>query len=158
MNLLTRWKPFGTARWDPLNRLDDMQQQMSHLFDLAPLRSESGRELMAVAEWAPPVDITEDEQEYLIQMELPEIKREEMKLNIEHGVLSVSGERKKENEEKTRKQHRIERSYGRFVRSFTLPDDASPANVKAEFKNGVLCIHVPKDEMAKPKSIDIKVS
>ena len=103
------------------------------------------------------MDITEDDKEYLMKADLPEMKKEEIKVNVEDGVLSVSGERKTEKEEKNKKFHRIERSYGTFQRSFTLPDDADGAKVAAEFKDGVLKVHLPKNAIAKPKAIAVKV-
>ena len=103
-------------------------------------------------------DISEDEKEYLIKTELPDLKREDVKVTVENGVLTISGERKFEKEEKKRKYHRVERGYGSFARSFTLPDDAEGNMVKAEFKNGVLMVHLPKNEKAKPKQIEVKVA
>ena len=86
------------------------------------------------------------------------MNKEEVKVTVEGGVLSISGERKAEKEEKDKKYHRIERSYGTFVRSFTLPEGAATDKVSAEFKDGVLKVHLPKDEKAKPKSIEVKIS
>jgi HSP20 family protein len=129
------------------------------MYGRAPLRKDSEKEeAMTVAEWAPLVDIVEDEKEYLIKAELPEVKREDVKVSVEEGVLTVSGERKFEKEEKGKKYHRIERAYGCYARSFTLPDDADPSKVTAEFKDGVLKVHLPKSEKAKPKSVEIKVA
>jgi len=104
------------------------------------------------------VDIAEDDKEYVITAELPEIKKEGVKVTVESGVLTISGERKFEKEEKGKKYHRIERAYGSFVRSFTVPDDADGSKVSAEFKEGVLRVHMPKSEKARPKSVEIKVS
>jgi HSP20 family protein len=104
------------------------------------------------------VDIAEDEKEYLITAELPQVKKEEVKLTVERGVLTLTGERKFEKEEKGRKYHRIERAYGSFVRSFSVPDDADSGKVTADFKDGVLRVHLPKSEKAQPKAIDIKVA
>jgi HSP20 family protein len=85
------------------------------------------------------------------------MKKEEINVSVQEGVLSVSGERKAEKEEKNKKFHRIERSYGSFLRSFTLPEDADGAKVAAEFKEGVLKVHLPKNPVVKPKTIDVKV-
>lgn len=104
------------------------------------------------------MDIAEDDKEYVITAELPEIKKEGVKVTVESGVLTISGERKFEKEEKGKKYHRIERAYGSFVRSFTVPDDADGSKVSAEFKEGVLRVHMPKSEKARPKSVEIKVS
>ena len=110
-----------------------------------------------MAEWSPLVDITEDEKEYLIQAELPDMKKEDVRLTVENDVLAISGERKFEKEEKGRKYHRIERAYGSFVRSFSLPEDADGSNVTADFKDGMLQVHLPKSVKAKQKTIEIKI-
>jgi HSP20 family protein len=103
------------------------------------------------------VDISEDNNEYVVKAELPEMKKEEVKVSVENGELTISGERKIEKEEKGKKYHRIERSYGSFMRSFTLPETVSGEKVSAEFKDGILTVHLPKDEKTKPKSIEVKV-
>lgn len=112
---------------------------------------------MTVAQWSPAVDISEDEKEYVVKAELPDLKKEDVKVCVEDGDLTISGERKFEKEEKGKKYHRIERSYGSFVRSFTLPEGVSGDKVSASFKDGVLEVHLPKDEKAKPKSVEVKV-
>ena len=153
MNALTRWNPF--------REMEDMQRRMSTLFDWSPLRRSSmtpGEENISVPEWAPLVDIAEDEKEYLIKVELPEVQKDNVKVTTEGGTLTISGERKSEREEKGRKFHRMERYYGRFERSFSIPDDAEGDNVKAEFKDGVLRVHLAKSEKARPKQIEVKVS
>jgi HSP20 family protein len=114
-------------------------------------------EALLPREWAPRVDITEAEKEFLIKAELPEVKKEEVKVTVENGVLSITGERKLEKEEKGKKYHRIERAYGRFERSFTLPEGTEPAKVTSEFKEGVLTVHLPKNPKATPKAIEVKV-
>jgi HSP20 family protein len=116
-----------------------------------------GKEALTVAEWSPLVDIMEDEKEYLIQAELPDMKKENVRLTVENEVLAISGERKFEKEEKDRKYHRIERAYGSFVRSFSLPEDADGSKVTADFKDGMLQVHLPKSVKAKPKAIEIRV-
>ena len=113
---------------------------------------------MTVAEWSPLVDISENDQEYLIKAELPEVRKEDVKITAEKGTLTIMGERKFEKEETGRKYHRVERAYGSFGRSFSLPEDASPAKVSAEFKDGVLVVHLVKDEKAKPQQIEVKVA
>jgi len=113
---------------------------------------------MAAVEWSPLVDISEDDKEYLIKAELPEVKKEDVKVTAEEGRLTIMGERRFEKEEKGRKYHRVERAYGSFGRSFSLPDDADSAKVSAEFKDGVLTVHLVKDEKAQPRQIDVKIS
>ncbi len=146
------------TRWDPFRELDDLQSRLSTMFGRAPIRKNGeGKEAMTVAEWAPLVDITEDEKEYLIKAELPEVKKEDIKLTVHDDVMTITGERKFEKEEKGKKYHRVERAYGSFARSFTLPEDADPAKVAADYKEGVLKVHLPKSEKAKPKSVEVKV-
>ena len=148
-------------RWDPFREMDETQRRLSSLFDLRPFRRGSAtpeEENMTVAEWAPLVDIAEDDKEYLIKAELPEVQKDEVKVTVESGTLTISGERKAEKEEKGRKFHRVERYYGRFERNFSVPDDADSGNVKAEFKDGVLRVHLAKSEKAHPKQIEVKVS
>ncbi|HYY12930.1 MAG TPA: Hsp20/alpha crystallin family protein [Chthoniobacterales bacterium] len=145
------------ARWEPLREMEDFQNRLSTLFG-RPLRRGDGREEITLPDWTPLADITEDEKEYLIKAELPEMKKEDVKVTVENGVLTISGERKFEKEEKKRKYHRVERGYGTFLRSFTLPDDADASKVKAEFKNGLLTVRVPKSEHAKPKQIEVNVA
>jgi HSP20 family protein len=113
---------------------------------------------MSAVEWSPLVDISEDDQEYLIKAELPEVKKEDVKVTAETGTLTIMGERKFEKEEKSRKYHRVERAYGAFGRSFSLPDNANPAKVSAEFKDGMLTVHLLKDQKAKPLQVEVKVS
>ena len=149
-----------------MKEVEDLQRRLASAFDLAPFRGNNLRkddEAMTEAEWAPLVDITEDGKEYLITAELPEVKKNEVKKNevkvtVENGALTIAGERKFEKESKGRRYHRIERAYGSFVRSFTLPDDAKADKVNAEFKDGVLKVHVAKSESARAKQIEITVS
>jgi len=115
-------------------------------------------ETVAAPEWSPLVDISEDANEYLIKAELPEVRKEDVKVTAEAGTLTIMGERKFENGEQGKKYHRVERAYGTFGRTFSLPADASPAKVSAEFKDGVLTVHLVKDEKAKPQQIEVKVS
>ena len=150
MNALTRWDPFKS--WDPFKEMRDLQGRLSSLFSISPFRRGDGEEgTMTVAQWSPLVDITEDDKEYCIRAELPGLRKEEVKVTVENGVLSISGERKHEKEEKNRKYHRIERVYGNFVRSFSIPDDADASRVLAEFKDGVLNVRLAKDERPNPK-------
>ena len=119
---------------------------------------EGQEEQITVPEWAPLVDISEDDKEYLIKAELSEVKKEDVKVTAEEGTLIIMGERKFEKEEKGKKYHRVERSYGSFGRTFSLPDDASPGKVSAEFKEGVLTVHLAKTQKAKPTQIEVKVA
>lgn len=159
MNALMKFNPFRTSRWDPFRDFEEWENRLQRNLGW-PLPTGNGgdKEAMTVAQWSPAVDITEDEMEYLIKAELPEVKKEEVKVNVENGVMTISGERKFEKEEKNKKYHRIERSYGSFMRSFTLPEGTSGEKVSAEFKDGVLKVHLPKDEKAKPKAVEVNVT
>lgn len=146
------------TRWDPFRELDDLQSRLSTLLGRAAVRrNENKDEAITVAEWAPLVDIVEDESEYLIKAELPEIRKENVKVTVEQDVLTISGERLFEKEENGKKYRRVERAYGSFARSFSLPEDADGTKVAAEFKDGVLKVRLPKSEKAKPKSIEVKI-
>jgi HSP20 family protein len=152
MNALTRWNP-----WSDMNEL---HKRLSSILDLAHVRGNalpSDEENMTVPEWTPAVDIIEDDKEYLIKVELPEVQKDDVKVTVEGGTLTISGERNAEKESNTRKFHRMERYYGRFVRSFNIPDDAEDSKVNAEFKDGVLRVHLAKSERARPKQIEVKV-
>jgi HSP20 family protein len=154
---LTRWQPVMT-RWNPFKEWEEIEKRLSTYMGRPAARTEAGKEAMTVAEWSPLVDITEDEKEYVIKAELPDVKKEDIKLTVEDNVMSISGERKYEKEEKGKKYHRVERAYGSFLRSFTLPDAADGSTVSAEYKDGVLNVRLPKSEKAKPKSIEVKGS
>jgi HSP20 family protein len=143
--------------WNPRRELGSLENRLDRLFGLTLPSRNGEKEAMTVAQWTPLVDISEDNNEYLVKAELPELKKEEVKVSVENGELTISGERKSEKEEKGKKFHRIERSYGSFLRSFTLPETVNADKVSAEFKDGVLSVHLPKDEKAKPKSIEVKV-
>ncbi len=157
MSGLTRWEPFR-SQWNPWKELEDMEKRLSALWGRPVAKAGGEREAISVAEWSPLVDITEDDKEYLIKAELPEVKREDVKLTVQDNVLSISGERKYEKEEKGKKYHRVERAYGSFLRTFTVPEDADGAKVTAEYKDGMLKVHLPKTEKSKPKSVEVKIA
>ena len=142
------------ARWNPLKDVDEMHNRLMNV--LLP-HSNGSETAISPAAWSPSVDIIEDDGGYTITAELPEVKKENVKVTLENGVLTLTGERKLEKEENGRKYHRIERSYGSFLRSFTLPENADPSGVEARFSDGLLKVHVRKSEQARPKQIEIKV-
>lgn len=146
------------TRWDPMQDIQEFEKRLSSWMGRPPMKKEGGKESMRVMEWAPLVDITEDEKEYVIKADLPDVKKEDVKISVQDGVLAISGERKYEKEEKGKKYHRVERSYGSFERIFSVPADAEEEKVSAQFKDGVLMVHLPKGETAKPKRLEIKVS
>jgi HSP20 family protein len=146
------------VRWDPFRELEDMSNRLNRLFERPTLRHTDGKETLTVADWMPTVDISETDTEYLIKAELPEVQKDDVKVTLEEGVLTIQGERKREKEDKGKRFHRVERSYGSFVRSFTLPDYVDDDRVGADFRDGVLNLHLPKSEKAKPKAIEVKVA
>jgi HSP20 family protein len=145
------------VRWDPFRELEDMSERLNRVFSRPSVRN-TGKENLTVADWMPTVDISETEGEYLIKAEVPEVRKEDVKVTVENGVLTLQGERRQEKEEKGKRYHRVERSYGSFVRSFSLPESVDENAVKAEYKDGVLNLHLPKSEKVKPKAIDVKVA
>ena len=146
-------------RWNPWREMEDLQRRLSSVFGLAPFRGNATTDEKngTLAEWAPAVDVIEDDKEYLIKVELPEVHKDNVNVTVENGVLTITGERKAEKEEKNRKYHRLERFYGKFERSFSVPTDADETKVNAEFKDGVLRVHLAKSEKALPKQIEVKV-
>ncbi len=146
--------------WDPFRELEEMSERLNRMVSRPGISPAVGqaKDVMTVADWTPTVDISETEAEYAIKAELPEVKKEDVKVTVEDGVLMIQGERKHEKEANGKKYHRIERSYGRFIRSFTLPDTVDEGKVKAEYAEGVLNLHLPKSEKAKPKQIDVKIA
>jgi HSP20 family protein len=134
--------------------LCDLQRGLNRLFDES---SSAPREELALKAWVPAVDVYEDESSFLIKVELPEVSRDDVKVSLNESTLSVSGERRVENEEKRENYHRVERSYGQFYRAFTLPPNVNGAAIAAQFKDGVLRLTLPKREEARPTQIDVTV-
>jgi len=141
-------------KWEPLNEVE-------HLFDhytrAMGLPVSGNQELITTGDWTPRVDISEDENEFLIKAEIPEVKKEDVKVSVDNRVLTIQGERNQEKEEKGKKIHRIERFYGRFLRSFTLPENVDESKIKATFKDGILNLQIPKTAQVKPKTTEVKV-
>src|ERR1700757_2160199 len=146
--------------WNPLREIDEVQNRFNPFFLAGfPNRMGSGEiHSLTVADWSPEVDISEDDHEYLLKADLPEMKKDDVRVTVEDGVLSVSGERKGVKEDQKKKFHRIERSFGTFRRSFTLPEDADSTKVTAEFRDGVLKVHLPTTTTPKSKAIQVKVA
>ena len=146
------------VKWDPFRELEDVSTRLNRIFGRFPARAESGNQMLAVADWAPSVDISETGTAYLIKGEIPGVKKEDVKVTIENRMLTIQGERKQEKEEKGKKFHRVECSYGSFMRSFQMPDDADENNVKAEFKDGMLNVTLAKSAKAQQKAKAINVA
>lgn len=145
------------AQWNPFREMEDMLSRFGRGLGRTGI---AGDDLAQVAlnNWAPAVDISETDKEYRIRAELPGLKKEEVKLTVQNGVLTLSGERRVESEDKSEKHHRIERTYGSFVRSFGLPDDAVAERISAECKDGILTVHVARSEAPKPRAIQVRIA
>jgi HSP20 family protein len=155
MGGLIRWDP---VRWDPFKELEEIGERFGRVFSRLPSRrGENGREAMTVTDWVPTVDVSEDDKEYLVKTEIPEVDKKDVKVTVQDSVLTIQGERKRETEENGKRFHRVERAYGTFMRSFTLPEDVAEDQVRAEFKDGLLLVHLPKAEKPQPKAVEIKV-
>jgi len=146
------------VKWDPIRELEDVSNRLNRLFGRSLARTESGSDTLAMNDWTPSTDISETDTAYLIKAEIPGVNREDVKVTLQDGMLTIRGERRQEKEEKDKKFHRIERTYGSFVRSFRMPDDADESAIKAEFKDGMLNVTLGKSEKAKPKAIEVSVS
>jgi HSP20 family protein len=138
-------------RWEPFREMEEMFRQYS------PLLRQPSRELGEITSWRPVADITETDKEFLIKAELPDVKKEDVKLTLNEGVLTISGERKQEKEKKEENDIRIERFYGSFARSFALPESADTGKIQAEIKDGVLRVRIPKREAKQAKPVSIEV-
>jgi HSP20 family protein len=160
MNLIRR-EPVAPFPFFPrfetslFREFEEMSDRLNRILTPRTRPFELGEKL-TVAEWAPAVDIVEAEKEYVFKVELPEVKKEDVHVTVQEGMLSIEGERKAEKEEKGRKVHRIERSYGNFLRSFTLPKDADETKITAEFKDGILLVHLLKTDKPRPKTVEVK--
>lgn len=142
------------ARFDPFRELEEMTARLGTMMGR---RRGSDPEVDSFGDWAPAMDVQETSTEYLIKLDLPEVKREKVKVGIENGVLSIEGERQQEKTEDTRHYHRLERAYGKFVRRLTVPTDVDDSRITAEFKDGVLSVHLAKSQTARPRSVDVKI-
>ncbi len=150
------------VRWDPSRDLANIEREFSRMFNSFNRKfgfSNSDDDVMEYenAMWTPLADISEDDDNYTVKLDLPGVKKEDVKINYENGQLSISGERKQEREKKNSKYHRVERSYGRYFRSFNLPSKIMEDKIDAEFRDGQLTILIPKSEEAKPKQIEVKI-
>jgi HSP20 family protein len=145
------------VRWEPFRDLVTTQKEFDRLFREA-FSPMSGETELSTRSWAPPVDIYETEDAIVLKAELPGVDAKDVEVRVEDNTLYLKGERKFEKEVKEQNYHRVERSYGSFARSFSLPNSISADKVKAEFKDGLLTLTMPKREEAKPKTIKIDVT
>jgi len=144
------------VRWRPFRDLVSIQDEMNQLFDDFFGRPVTRTE-WTEGVWSPTVDVSEDEDNVIIKAEMPGTKKEDVKISIQDNVLTLKGQKKQEKEEKDKNYHRVERSYGSFCRSFQLPTSVKTDKIKANYKDGVLNITLPKTEEVKPKEIPISI-
>jgi HSP20 family protein len=140
--------------WDPFREMEVLLDRYSRAVRKPTEAGDS--KAMEVGDWMPTVDIIENEHGFVVKTELPGVEKDDVKVHINNGLLTIRGEKKRET--KDEKQHRVECAYGSFVRSFTLPQDVELEKVEAAYKNGILSLIIPKLEKAQPKQIEVKVS
>jgi HSP20 family protein len=143
------------VRFDPFRELEAMTARLNRLFDPTILRKDDPD---GFSGWAPAIDVEETDREYRVKADLPEVTKNDVKVNIEDGILTIEGERKQEKEEKNKKFHRVERVYGKFVRRLNVPSDVAEDQVAADFANGVLNVRLPKSAAAKPRNVEVKIA
>jgi HSP20 family protein len=144
------------TKWEPIPEIVSFQDEMNRLF-LDFFGRTPGRRMMSDGLWAPIMDIEETKDDIIVKAEIPGMTKDDVKIQITGDMLTISGERKREEESKDKTYHRIERSYGQFQRMITLPSEVQSAKAKASYENGVLTIRLPKSEEVKPKEISIEV-
>lgn len=144
----------NVIRWEPFAAMDDMFNRFPSMLERWARMSGSGEKGM---EWSPSVDISETDQEYLIRASLPAVRKEDVNVTVEDGMLTVSGERRQREEQKDERFHKIESFYGSFSRSFSLPEGIDASAIRADSKDGVLTIHVPKTKAEAKRPTTIKV-
>jgi HSP20 family protein len=143
------------TRWDPFRNMSTLQDQVNRLFENT---FQTGRNESALTSWAPAVDIYETENELVLKADLPDINEKDLDVRVENNMLTIRGERKFEQKVKEDNYLRIERTYGAFSRSFGLPNTVDTEAIKAEYKNGVLTVELPKRAESKPKQVKVNVT
>lgn len=151
MNIIPR-EPFSVSRWEPFREMEEAMRQFAPFFARGLLEPTEGERT-----WRPVANISETEQEYLIKAELPEVKKEDIEVTVEDGILTLRGERKYEKEAGEANDLRIESFYGTFARSFALPENVDTDKISAECKDGVLKVRIPKTADSKSKPIQIQI-
>ena len=144
-------------RWEPSREINALRERMNRVFNEMLGRGWGGEEGLATGAWVPPVDVFETPESIILKADLPEVNRDEVDISIENNTLTIKGERKMEKEVKEKNFYRMERSYGTFSRSFTLPPTVAGDKAEASFNDGVLTLTLPKREESKPQQIKVKV-
>ena len=146
--------------WDPFRELREMSDRMNRMFAQEPWGRRSGAEgsqALTGADWLPSVNISETDKAYMIRTDLPDVQKDDVQVHCENGMLTIQGERKQQKTEENERFHRVESSYGRFLRRFSLPEDADENGIEATFKDGSLNVRVPRAEPKQAKARQIKV-
>jgi HSP20 family protein len=138
--------------WDPFRDFQELSDRLNHWFEprYVPANNDTREQALTVFDWAPQVNISETDKAYVVKADLPDVKKEDVKVTHDKGVLTLAGERRQEKREESEKFHRVESSYGKFLRRFTLPEDAQSESIEAAFKDGALTVTIPK---AAPKAV-----
>ena len=144
--------------WDPWRDFGSLQERINKMFDDTIRSTGAGDEELATGAWSPAVDIHETEDSFVVSADLPGLKKDDIQINVEDNTLTIKGEKKFEEKVPRDKYIRVERNYGTFVRSFSLPQNVDSAKIKATFKDGILDLNLPKREESKPKKIAVEVN
>jgi len=148
----------AVIRWEPVGELNSIQNEMNRLFNtLFDQPAQATRAGSTIRPWIPPMDLVETGEHYVLRADLPGLSEADVHIELENNVLTVSGERKTEHEDREEGYYRVERGFGAFSRSLTLPDGVDPDSVQAQFDRGVLEIRIPKPEQRKPRKVTISV-
>ncbi len=145
------------TRWNPVSEFEDLMNRYNRMFGMTRSGDREGKDLFSRSDWAPAVDIKETAEAFTIDAELPGMSKDDVKVTVHDGVLTIEGERKHEEESGDKKHHRVERFYGSFMRRFTLPENVDENSVKASFKDGLLTLTLQKAEPKEPKAIQVDV-
>lgn len=158
MNLIKLHRPSlnQLSNWSGVHRLADLSQELDRLFE-APIAG-FNRASQVLGTWSPALEAFEDKDNFVIKVELPGVKKEDVKVSLENGSLTIAGERRSETKDEDAEVHHTERFYGRFERTLSLPKDIAADRVKAQYQDGILTVTLPKTEQAKPKQIDVSVN
>ncbi|EEF57572.1 Hsp20/alpha crystallin family protein [Pedosphaera parvula] len=156
MNNLTRWQRPDLSAWPTFGKLFGLRNELERLFDVPFSELAQGSNLLSI--WNPAIDVYEDKDNVTVKAELPGMKKEEIEVSLHDGALVISGERKSEEKFENAETYRAERFVGRFHRTVTLPSSVKGDQVKAQYKDGILTITLPKAEEAKPKQIEVNIA
>jgi HSP20 family protein len=146
-------------RWEPARELHTMQSEMNRLFNtfFDSSTPSNGRGHAVARRWIPAMDVVEHDESFVLRADLPGLSEDDVKIEVEDNVLTISGERKSEHEQKGKGYHRVERAFGSFSRSLTLPEGVDADAIQASFENGVLAVQIPKPEQPKPRKVQISL-